>query len=268
MRKFLALKSFGDTVIACHHLRALASPEDELVCAGHLRSLLVALGYPGAVSWLANGENGVPAFFDIRKHGVWAALKSATRLKRSILTTRSAGDSIVFDRLGWRQRYLAAGMPCEDVVAGTHNIYLDYEAFFGRVHPGVVGCGCVRGVVGIFPDSRIAAKELPEPLVQAVSECLKAAGYDFRVVRAGDGREISTFEGLVETVQSFSGIVSADSLPAHLAEYFGKPSFVFSPAPNPYWLPKSAYLNGNHSIFGAPLDGLQRWILNREEMVA
>lgn len=44
-------------------------------------------------------------------------------------------------------------------------------------------------------------------------------------------------------------MISADSLPAHLAEYRGTPAFVASPVTNPYWLPSRAFTGRHWGLF-------------------
>lgn len=261
MRYFLAVKSYGDTVIACHHLRGNPVNEDVLVCAEHLRPLVGALCYPGPIIWLNNGEQGVPALFDIRKYGAVAATRSACQLRRAIRSVITAGDSLVFDRIGWRQRYLAAGYPSVSIASGQRSIYLDYEVFLGArcASIEVASPSAFPLRIGIFPDSRVEAKAIPEFLTEQIAEVLRALGHDVRIVRAGPGCEVNTFESLISCIDSFAAIVSADSLPAHLAEYAGRRAFVFSPVKNNYWLPKTALETDSYSLFDESLERVRHW---------
>lgn len=262
MRYFLAFKSYGDTVIACHHLRRNPANEDVLVCAEHLRPLVSALRYSGPIVWLNNGEQGVPALFDIRKHGALAAACSAYRLRRAIRSVITASDTLVFDRIGWRQRYLATGYQSVSIASsGQQNIYLDYELFLGGggVSIEAASPSVFPLRIGIFPDSRVKAKAIPEFLTEQIAEVLCTLGHDVRIVRAGPGCEVDTFESLIASIDSFAAIVSADSLPAHLAEYFGRQAFVFSPIKNLYWLPKTALDMDGYSLFDESLDGVRHW---------
>jgi hypothetical protein len=266
MRCFLSFKAYGDLVIACHHLRENSSAGEVLVCADHLRPLLRALAYPGPTVFLDGGESGVPALFDIRKQGVVAAARSAVSLRHAIGAVTQPGDMLVFDRIGWRQRYLAAGRASVDVISGRPNIYLDYEAFLGTcaAHPVNLSALASVGKIGIFPDSRVAAKQIPDSLVRKIADALHLAGHEVRIVRAGPGGEVDTFEALVERIGSFAAIVSADSLPAHIAEYIGRPMFIFSPVANTYWLPKTALAQESHALFRDSLDRLHSWVKSNQ----
>jgi hypothetical protein len=71
------------------------------------------------------------------------------------------------------------------------------------------------------------------------------------------------FRSLAETLEEYAGVISADSLPAHLAEYRGTPAFVASPVPNSYWLPKRAFEGENWGVIDNPtelISHLQRFL--------
>jgi hypothetical protein len=38
-------------------------------------------------------------------------------------------------------------------------------------------------------------------------------------------------------------------MPAHLSEYLDRPAFVYAFEPNPYWLPRSAFIGGWAAVF-------------------
>lgn len=261
MRYFLSFKAFGDLVIACHYLRRLSTEDDVLFCADHLRPLLNALEYSRPVEWLGDSPEDVPALFDIRKRGALAAAKSAWVLRRAVRDVTCPRDVIVFDRSGWRQKWISAGRVTREVASGEENIYLDYEKFLGlesvRAAPATSGQRLKR--IGIFPDSRMAVKQIPEALVIQMVATIRKLDVEVRVVRAGPQSEINTLDGLVATVKTIDAVISADSLPAHLAEYLARPVFVVTSQPNPYWLPKSVFLQGNSALFPASVKAVKAW---------
>ncbi|MBT0571753.1 hypothetical protein KIK84_15630 [Curvibacter sp. CHRR-16] len=262
MRYFPSFKAFGDLVIACHHLRHLDVKDDVLLCANHLRPLLYALNYSRPVKWLDDQLEGVPALFDIRKRGAYAAIQSAWFLRWAVRDATSPGDVVVFDRSGWRQQWVCAGRQIEQIASGEANIYLDYAKYFGLKVPLVESPVMVHNLqrIGIFPDSRVATKQIPEAVVAQMVDALKTLDVEVCVVRAGPHSEINTFEDLVSTVQTMDAVVSADSLPAHLAEYWGLPVFVVTPQPNLYWLPQSAFLKGAYALFPTSVAAVTSWV--------
>jgi hypothetical protein len=261
MRYFPSFKSFGDLVIACHHLRRLSSEDGILLCADHLRPLLNALGYSRQVKWLGDSQEGVPALFDIGKRGAYAAAKSAWVLRRAVRDVTYPEDILVFDRIGWRQRWISAGRATRQIASGEANIYQDYEKLLGLTQSVVRVDERERRLtrIGIFPDSRLAAKQIPESLVIQMANALKTMGFQVQVVRAGPQSEIHTFDGLLASLRNWDAVISADSLPAHLAEYEGRPVFVVTPQPNHYWLPKSAFVHGHTALFSASIEAVKAW---------
>jgi hypothetical protein len=59
-----------------------------------------------------------------------------------------------------------------------------------------------------------------------------------------------TFPATIEAVMGADRVISADSMTAHLAEYYGRPVFVCSRILKHYWLPLSAARAGRHMLFG------------------
>jgi len=61
------------------------------------------------------------------------------------------------------------------------------------------------------------------------------------------------FDALAEALAGYAGVISADSLAAHLAEYRGTPAFVATPVPNTYWLPARTFKGRHWGLFdGTP----------------
>ena len=103
----------------------------------------------------------------------------------------------------------------------------------------------------IFPDARLKHRVLGEELLRSiVRECV-ARQLDARNLRIGTKKTgsptdlpvewINGFQALVGAVKESAAIVSSDSLPGHLAEYFGRPVFIFTPRRKDYWMPGSAF---------------------------
>ena len=267
MRWFCSFKAYGDLVIACNFLRMTDPSLNGLLAGSHLRPLIQAIGFDGTQQIIEVGSN-VPAFFDVNKCGYVSAIREGFSLRSQIHKSvyRRENDCLVFDSLGIRQRFLGWPFPLEAVARGTGNIYLDYANYLG------IDCDSsmvtAKGLdqlferVCIFPDSRITAKELPESLIAAVVRENNKLGKETVLVKIGEPTAlpplgslkvlwINGFNQLVDQVRSSDLVVSADSLPAHLAEYFGVPNFVFLSKSNDYWMPLSCYRNGFFSEFNS-----------------
>ena len=263
----VATKSFGDLVIALTAIRrgAATEPAPRLLLGEHLVPLFDALAQGHGeqpVVLLRHGESGVPSAYDIRKNGVRAATASLLRLRGAIHeAARGAGaQRLLFDRMGWRERAIAGHTPAVALPA-RGNIYLAYEAVLGAGSRPAPRPGKAGGIVGVFPGSRLARKNLPRPLIEHAIRAIAAQGARARLcLLEGERPDLElaelapvivprSFAAMVAAVSACDAVVSADSLPAHLAEALGVPVFVASPVPNAYWLPRSAFLGRRWCLF-------------------
>lgn len=262
---FVSLKAFGDYVIARSALRRAgeAGEAAHMVIGEHLLPLHKALGGRERTHVIPQGAS-VPAVFDVKKAGLAAALCSSMRMRRGLRhLTRQAGLTLVFDRLGPRERFLGAGgRAC--ALPAADNIYRAYASFLGaeQVLPERPAVSGAATKVGIFPGSRITSKQLPQTLIDRIASASRASGLDVTVfcldgepvATAGDGTAVKvvprSFDAMRDAVDHCDFVISADSMPAHLAEFLGRPVFVVSPVPNAYWLPLSSFVSGDWVLFG------------------
>jgi len=256
----MSLKAFGDLVIARTCLAA-APPGVGLAVAHHLVELNEALRPGSAPCVVEHGERGVPALFDVRRRGLSRAISSALGLRRAVRQAGiAAASTLVFDRVGQREKFISAGWPTRALPVRA-NVYLAYTALLGGRHEVAAPIGGSLRTAGIFPSSRIAAKNLPSDAVARVAEQCHIVGLTPRVfLLAGERPELESafpdativprnFAAMAEAVRGAGVIISADSLPAHLAEHWQCPVFVVSPVDNRYWLPLSAYEHDRWTLF-------------------
>lgn len=274
MRWFCSFKAYGDLIIACNSLRNVDTAQNGLLVGMHLCPLLDAIEFDGTLCVLESGKN-IPALFDIKMNRVSSIISNGFLLRKKIqAAVRQKDDLLVFDALGVRQYFLAWPMRVEAVAQGMDNIYLDYARYFNFTGEGTVPVlhNAVKpgGKVCIFPDSRLKYKELPDWLVANIARENNKHGKETLVVKVGkpvalpqfDSIQLKWIDGLdqlVAMVREANFLVSADSLPAHLAEYFGINVFVFTPGMNGYWMPLSSFKNGYFSGFDT-LMRYEKWI--------
>lgn len=265
----VSIKSYGDVVIACHVLRQIvtASPcfdRLEMVAGEHLHDLLRALRFPLNFRTLDVGAE-VPAAFDIRKCGYRAAFASLLKLKRR-LRCLPAESTLLFDRLGWRERFAGSSHRCIGLQRAG-NIYVAYRKTLEQFGYALESTGPRAaptestprrfGVVRIFPSSRLQEKWIPDAVVARISNDLRASNLRCEVIALTGERPGGlpqrtiprTFGSLIGAIAACDLVVTADSLPGHLAEYLGIPVFVVSPRPNEYWLPLSSSITNGWCLF-------------------
>ena len=274
MRWFCSFKAYGDMVIACYILRKVDPEHNGLLAGSHLRSLLNVIDFNGTVSIIEIGNN-VPTFFDTKKGGYANAIRSGFLLRNKIQSSiRQRGDSFVFDALGVRQRFLVWPRQVDTLGKACGNIYLDYARYLGLGDDYCTSfqdtCVIPAEKVYIFLDSRIKDKELPADLVYAIAKENNKRGKKTILVKVGTPVElpqfnllkvkwVDGFDQLIAQIRKADIVVSADSLPAHLAEYIGIPVFVFTPTTNDYWMPLSSFKGGFYSGFKS-LTRYRAWI--------
>lgn len=266
----VSMKSFGDFIIARWALRKFGvAYGNSLLYGEHLADLDLALGkFPGGCR-IAHGEPSVPAMFDSQRAGLKRSIASAARLRRSMGGLAvPKGTTLVFDRLGVRERFIA-GRFYARALPVADNIYLAYCALFDAslaedtAFPTMLAH--TKKTVGIFPGSRLAAKTLATETILLLTELTRSCGGAVRIFcLEGEACDLTpdaydltivprNFRAMADAVRSVDGVISADSMPAHMAEYFAMPVFVVSPVANKYWLPLSCFVAGHWSLSTDPV---------------
>ena len=269
---FIQVKAFGDLVIANAAANRVIEGERArltLAIGWHLRPLCNAITPTIAMVELATTETGVPSIFDVRKNGAAAALRSAWQVRGAIAHGPIARDALVLlDRLGARERFLLGGRPAMGMPAGSANIYQGYDVLLAdagfALMPSPTGEIRGRRRAGIFPGSRIAAKNLPVQLVAALLDEAERRGVPTTLFLLDGERpdlEVSglphvivprEFTALRDAIAGVDAVISADSLPAHLAETLRIDIFVLTPRPNEFWMPLSVFKHRRWCLFDDP----------------
>lgn len=273
----LQLKAFGDFVIATtagERVTVSERPAIRMAISRHLRPLCHAIAPQLEVIELANTETGVPSLFDVRRNGVTAALRSAWNVRRSVANSLLARDAVILmDSIKARERFVIGSRTGVSFPAETTNIYAGYEALL-REAGFTLEMARNKDArapqrVGIFPGSRIAAKNLPPDLVACIMAEGSGRGVETQLfLLDGERSDLEagklpytivqrSFTALRDAIASVDLVISADSLPAHLAERAGRGVFVFTPRPNPFWMPPSVLRHDRWSLFEDPA-ALQR----------
>jgi hypothetical protein len=265
-------KSFGDFVIAhsiLHRVEKRAKERIRLISSSHVRDLNAILPADVCVTLMNSGEGRVPALYDVRKRGTWAATRSALSLRREFRSIgRAADEALAFDVIGVRERFIAADWPLLGPPKVSANIYETYVQFLGERQIATVAAppparGGIARSVGIFPESRHIAKRLTDQVLSVIYERVARTGMDARLfILDGDlapGRGYPgvqniprDFQSLASAISSVDCVISADSLPGHLAEYLGRRVFIVSPLPNEYWLPQGCFASRHWGVFADP----------------
>jgi ADP-heptose:LPS heptosyltransferase len=271
-------KAFGDFVIALSAVKAIlpqaTSLRPTILAGNHLSELASALDAKSPVAFLGDEAwTDVPAAFDVGKRGRLAALLSLLEIRHQ-LKPLGTDCVLMFDRVGWRERFIGGQRLLIALPKDCGNIYSAYfRAFsdlkFPMTEANIEFDRKIHHAV-IVPGSRIPNKSLPAHVVSIIYEELRRRRIEVKVVSlVGDAADLPAgvksvalprrFDALIATLKNSQMVVSADSLSAHLGEYLGLPTFVSTPSPNAYWLPQMAYRRDGWATFG-DLAPFRRWL--------
>lgn len=257
----VCLKAYGDFVIA-HSAAQLASnygADVRLLIGHHLEPLYRSLNSTVPALVLDHNSSGVPPLYDLRRSSWRQVVTSGWSIRRSLRAV--AGEPLTFDRISVRERLIGYQHRIS-ALPPAPNIYSAYHAYFD-VQGLTVNRSGNRNLnrrVAVFPTSRIRNKCLPDQVLQAVSNCmpphLQAVLYHLEgeeQVRCPSGMTKiqlpRDFSALRDAILDSGTVISADSLPAHLAEHLGRRVFVLSPVANTYWFPLSCLSDARWSLF-------------------
>lgn len=263
---FVGVKAFGDFTVTAATLRGL--PQEALsrctmLIGPHLSELSLALKPACNVETLSISERTVPAIFDLKKRGLVAGLRSALALRRA-LATAAPTSILVMPRSG-RREVLVAGQRRSLALPLAENVYVAHERFLEQHVAPVADSRTAVATprprrIALCPFSRVAAKNIPLELVVELAGACARAGFEAELLLLeGERFEHSdaslvrviprSFVALADALSTYAGVISADSLPAHLAEYRGTPAFVASPMANLYWFPARAFKGEHWGLF-------------------
>jgi hypothetical protein len=266
----LSTLAFGDFIIDCNFMRN-AGPGHRLLAASYLRPLAEAITYKGPLRYFdMPSEDVPPSAFNARRASLKAIARSLWRIGKGVVSTTSQADKIIVPHSDIRWRIACTTRHIVALRQPKENIYLAYCLRFGLSPQDLIVQMPLRPrEVMVFPDSRQPAKQIPEPTIRALIDINATHGVRTLIARvrppdAGcvdQPGEISIWglPALVHALRQAEVIVSADSLPGHLAEYLKIPVFIFSPKANESLMPLSVLLRQRWGRF-EDMDAYRQWI--------
>ena len=212
MRRVFLLRAYGDFAIA---VQALAAT-DVIVASLHLKPLYDALISQGCIA---------PRAIEFVDFGI-------TGSQLNLFTNKAFFSIDTFGQIAKIKQYLRANPGYIDFVEQSARLSLlnlftghSFNAIFETGAPvyaayGLPALGLERkgDKVLILPDARLPKRIIPSSILSRI---------DGRVARFG--AEYSNFEQLIDLIQASDIVVTADSLPLHLAYLCRKPHFILYP---------------------------------------
>lgn len=188
------------------------------------------------------------------------SFRELQHLKNHLRQYPVAGKAYLEQKLRkqWISRF--TGQQFQHIHDGRENIYAAYSRFTGLapVQPmKSIAADTITRVL-ITPGSRKSGKALPKVLVNALRSDWEKQG--IQVTVAGLPAEMSAYDGKLDAYSSFvellsflkeaDMVLSADSLPVHLAALMGKPHHIYyNSKVNHPWLTPYAGLHEAYTSF-------------------
>lgn len=272
---FCSALAFGDFVIDCNFMQ-YAGSNDSLLAASYLKPLADALGFQGRIEFFNMPSNDIPpTVFGARKGRFSGILRSSYLLRKGILGSVGKNDTLHVPVEDLRWQAICWPHSVNAVRTKKENIYNAYCDRLGVEPSSLVAVNSRKpSSILIFPDSRQAIRKIPDSTVSMLIAANDKLGLSTVVVKIRPpgqqascvANEISIWglAALIELIKNADAIVSADSLPAHIAAYFMRPIFVITPVPKASWpqLPPSVLIPGFWSGV-SDLSAYKRWLLTQ-----
>lgn len=285
MKKALVfLRSFGDFTIAISVLRKSVLLEGYVFYASkHLEPLYLDLkeSLPDIdlnIHFIDLGIKKKVFGFFTNKHSIeFNSFKELMNLKRwinsDIRLTEGSKDQILCFEQRRKQWFIAPymGKTFPYIHKKSRNIYQSYFQHFG-VEPGLLSIQNPAPTklkkILVLPESRKPSKSFKPLFIHQLTKSLLGKGLEvttgfFKKLPFQTEGKIAVhvaFADLINLIKDADLVVTADSLPAHLAQLLGKPHFVYYEAkPNQEWTTPFCNLNNAYGVIG-DLSSLQTYI--------
>ncbi len=212
MRRVFLLRAYGDFAIA---VQALAAT-DPIVASLHLKPLYDALISRGCIS---------PRFIEFVDFGIQGS-------QLNLFTNKTFLRIDTFSQLSKIKQYILANPSSNDFVEQSARLGLlnfltghSFQSIFETGEPvysayglPVLGLERKGDKVLILPDARLAKRNIPFSIWSEMNGEVARFGSDY-----------ASFEQLIDLIQASDYVVTADSLPLHLAYLCRKPHFILYP---------------------------------------
>jgi len=270
---FFQMQGFGDLVILANVLKknTITNKKINIIMGSYLLDLFAELDLEVKFVSLKLEGKDIPPLFNLKNKGLLKGFYNALQIKNLLLESyRKENFSIIFDEGtlnlgGLREKFISSSIP-KIMMEKKDNIYLTYINFlksfdnFNAYNQKKIKLK-KDNILAIFPTSRQKEKCIPENILETIIKKSIKNGFKPKIFNIKGEEKFQphlskyhiilprNFSNIINIIKKSSALVSADSLPAHIGEYFDIPTFVLSPIDNRYWLPLSTMQQGFWSKF-------------------
>ena len=252
--KILSCLAYGDFVVDAYF--SMLIKNSKLLCPSYLKTLADALNFPCDQIEYFDLEGIIPPdAFNIKRQGLKNAVDSLLQLKSALMHYCNE-EFILFNSYDVRWRFVNPTKQFRAVRGRRENIYEAYYKKFALADDFNRVKFKAPKKISIFPDSRQEQKCIPISMVIALQHALHELGIESKVISNRDiqgpltiATNVSTLEGLIAEIKNADFVITADSLPMHLARFYGVPEWVILHRPNPFLLPPEIIKLKRWSLF-------------------
>lgn len=269
---YVPIRAFGDFAITTAVVKNHFAEKPDIILPGYLRKLYDALDgdkYYNIVDTM--NINTSPAFFELHKI---RTAKQMLRLTNEVLLINKhlkRKHRHFFDYRNRRLNIFLKRFTYPDINGNIYTAkiellgrYLKKKAAADIVYPRI---NTVKRAI-IFPGSRKAIKVVDTALVKKIlgSGLFETIDYAYHESENPlDGSILfSDITGLKEIIMNYDIIISADSLPIHLAYFFNKPHFcIYNDLLGGKWLTPYMLENQFYTVYAGNAENTFRDIKNK-----
>lgn len=271
MKTIIALRSYGDYVILLNSIKNSRDKNFVILVSSHLKplhdSILKNLDLNSKFKFINfDIDRGILPLFTNKYFFTKSNCKSMTSIKNYFRL------SIVKQPVYLEQRKrstifnIITKLNTRYIHSGKKNIYDTYSEFFdSTINHFEYNLKKSDNII-LFPDSRKKNKILKKTVINDISnlsgkiKIAKFGVYD----NESNFISYSSFDELTNIIKNADFIISSDSLPAHLAEFYNKPHFIlYNQKINFEWLTPFCKINSAYSTAlkkDIYLEQLKKWI--------
>jgi ADP-heptose:LPS heptosyltransferase len=260
----LSALAFGDFIIDCNFLKH--KPEIIILTPSYNKELCDLICPVNKVVFFNLKKTNIPPLlFNLKSFKIYGILTSWFELTKAINFFKKEYN-IIFNSDSYKWKIINFLGPFNYIRKKEENIYDSYELFIGQKKSTSTRQNKVNAI-NIFPDSRQESKSIPNYTLLDICTILnknkiKFIIYSNRISKDLDNLiSINSLTELIEIIKDSEAVISADSLPIHLSEYYGVTNFVIAPKINKQLFPNNILKNKNWATFGN-LSKFSNWIQN------
>lgn len=231
----LSSLSYGDFVIDL--LFAEKASNVKIIAANYLKPISKAMNSKDIVEFIEVRNEIPPALFSLKSSSLRKAILSFFRLFLSFKEISDDKDLYVNSKnIRWKLLFFYRRLGY--IRNSKQNIYEAYCKMLDIDINNLILPITKKKKIKIFPGSRQAKKNISKSILQIFIKALEENFVEYEIIyikgksiNIKKSKEIDGLELLISEIKDCDGIISADSLPIHIATYYNKDCFLISPEP-------------------------------------